>query len=167
MLSSGIINVAIGLAFIFGVTAALSSVFTELIARLLGLRGAYLLRGLRELLDSDEMTTDLTKVEGDYKAWQGIMRGSSAGVAAAGGQGAPAGKAPGRKGHAAEGPAGRIPAGEAPAAEAPAGRTAAGEIPDEKTSAGDTPAKDLAKDLARSRRPPGPCSAARSCAARG
>jgi hypothetical protein len=51
MLDSGIIDVAIGLAFVFGVTAALSSVFTELIARFLGLRGAYLLRGLRELLD--------------------------------------------------------------------------------------------------------------------
>src|SRR5215813_4394544 len=51
MLGSGIIDVAIGLAFVFGVTAALSSVFTELIARFLGLRAAYLLRGLRELLD--------------------------------------------------------------------------------------------------------------------
>jgi hypothetical protein len=51
MLGSGIIDIAIGLAFVFGVTAALSSVFTELIARFLGLRGAYLLRGLRELLD--------------------------------------------------------------------------------------------------------------------
>ena len=55
MLGSGIINVAIGLAFIFGATAALSSVFTEMIARFLGLRGAYLLRGLRELLDGDTM----------------------------------------------------------------------------------------------------------------
>ena len=150
MLSSGIINVAIGLAFIFGVTAALSSVFTELIARLLGLRGAYLLRGLRELLDSDEMTTDLTKVEGDYKAWQGIMTGGSAGEAAAGGKGAPAGKAPAGKTPAAEvpateAPAGRTPAGETPAAEAPAGRTPAGETPAAEPSAGDTPAKDLAK----------------------
>ena len=51
MLGSGIIDIAIGLAFVFGVTAALSSVFTELIARFLGLRGAYLLSGLRELLD--------------------------------------------------------------------------------------------------------------------
>ena len=51
MLGSGIIDVAIGLAFVFGVTAALSSVFTELIARFLGLRGAFLLSGLRELLD--------------------------------------------------------------------------------------------------------------------
>jgi hypothetical protein len=76
VLGSGIINVAIGLAFIFGVTAALSSVFTELIARFLGLRAAYLLRGLRELLDSGKMTTDLTKAEGDYNAWQKIMKGT-------------------------------------------------------------------------------------------
>ena len=74
MLGSGIINVAIGLAFIFGATAALSSVFTEMTARFLGLRGAYLLRGLRELLDGDTMTTVLTMAEGDYNAWQKIMK---------------------------------------------------------------------------------------------
>jgi hypothetical protein len=39
MLGSGIIDVAIGLAFVFGVMAALSSVFTELVAAFLGLRG--------------------------------------------------------------------------------------------------------------------------------
>jgi hypothetical protein len=76
MLGSGILNVAIGLAFIFGVTAALSSVFTEAIARFLGLRGAYLLRGLRELLDSGKMTVDLTMAEGDYNAWQKIAKGT-------------------------------------------------------------------------------------------
>jgi hypothetical protein len=92
MLGSGIINVAIGLAFIFGATAALSSVFTEMTARFLGLRGAYLLRGLRELLDSDAMETDLTKAEDDYTAWQEIMKGNSAKAAAAGGTGATAGE---------------------------------------------------------------------------
>lgn len=108
MLGSGIINVAIGLAFIFGVTAALSSVFTELIARFLGLRGAYLLRGLRELLDSNTMTTDLTKAEGDYNAWQKIMKGTppksppSAGPEPGPGKPQPA----------------ETPAGDAPAAEA-------------------------------------------------
>ena len=51
MLSSPIIDLAIGLTFVFGVTAALASFVTELIARLLGLRGAYLLSGLRELVD--------------------------------------------------------------------------------------------------------------------
>jgi hypothetical protein len=76
MLGSGILNVAIGLAFIFGVTAALSSVFTEAIARFLGLRGAYLLRGLRELLDSGTMTVELTKAEDDYNAWQKIAKGT-------------------------------------------------------------------------------------------
>jgi len=92
MLGSGIINVAIGLAFIFGVTAALSSVFTEAISRLLGLRAAYLLRGLRELLDSDKMEVDLAKAEDDYKAWQKIMKANSAGEASAGGTGAAAGE---------------------------------------------------------------------------
>src|SRR5215475_7517988 len=77
MLGSGIIDVAIGLAFVFGVTAALSSVFTEAISRLLGLRAAYLLRGLRELLDSDKMEVDLAKAEDDYKAWQKIMKANS------------------------------------------------------------------------------------------
>jgi hypothetical protein len=92
MLGSGIINVAIGLAFIFGATAALGSVFTEMIARFLGLRGAYLLRGLRELLDSDAMETDLTKADDDYTAWQQIMKGNSAKAAAAGGTGAATGE---------------------------------------------------------------------------
>jgi hypothetical protein len=41
--SSGTIDLAIGLTFIFGVATALSSAFTELLARLVALRGAYLL----------------------------------------------------------------------------------------------------------------------------
>jgi hypothetical protein len=92
VLGSGILNVAIGLAFIFGVTAALSSVFTEAISRFLGLRAAYLLRGLRELLDSDTMTTELTKAEGDYTAWQKIMKGNSTAAPSAGGTETPAGE---------------------------------------------------------------------------
>jgi hypothetical protein len=108
MLGSGIINVAIGLAFIFGVTAALSSVFTELIARFLGLRGAYLLRGLRELLDSNTMTTDLAKAEGDYNAWQKIMKGTPPESPP------PAGPEPGP----GKPPPAETPAGDAPAAEA-------------------------------------------------
>jgi hypothetical protein len=79
MLSSGIIDLAIGLAFVFGVMAALASVITELISRFLGLRGAYLLGGLRELLDSDQVGTDLTKVEQDYTAWKGIVSGTPTG----------------------------------------------------------------------------------------
>jgi hypothetical protein len=50
--SSGLIDLAIGMVFVFGVTAALASVFTEAAARLVGLRGAYLLVGLRELVDN-------------------------------------------------------------------------------------------------------------------
>ena len=57
----------------FGVTAALASVATELIARLIGLRGAYLLSGLRELLDGGEASTDLGQAEQDYKNMQGII----------------------------------------------------------------------------------------------
>ena len=71
--SSGIIDLAIGLTFVFGVTAALASVATEFIARLIGLRGAYLLSGLRELLDGGEASTDLGQAEQDYKNMQGII----------------------------------------------------------------------------------------------
>jgi hypothetical protein len=77
VLSSGIIDLAIGLAFIFGVTAALASMATELISRFLGLRGAYLLGGLRELLDSEQVGTDLTRAEKDYDAWKNIVTGTS------------------------------------------------------------------------------------------
>ena len=77
MLSSGIIDLAIGLVFVFGVTAALASVATELISRFLGLRGAYLLSGLRELLDSGQVETDLAKAADDYDAWKSIVTGTS------------------------------------------------------------------------------------------
>jgi hypothetical protein len=43
VLSSPVIDLAIGLTFVFGVTAAIASLLTEFIARFLGLRGAYLL----------------------------------------------------------------------------------------------------------------------------
>jgi hypothetical protein len=66
MPSSGTVDLAIGLVFVFGVTAALSSAVTELIARFLGLRGAYLLSGLRELVDSGNQVLDLTRVKTDY-----------------------------------------------------------------------------------------------------
>jgi hypothetical protein len=76
--SSGIIDLAIGLTFVFGVTAAVSSVITELIARLLGLRGAYLLTGLRELLDSGEASTDLAEAKTAYDTVQNMVRGGAA-----------------------------------------------------------------------------------------
>lgn len=73
MPSSAIIDLTIGLIFVFGVTAALASVVTELIARLIGLRGAYLLYGLRELLDSGETSTDVGKAETDYTDMKSLM----------------------------------------------------------------------------------------------
>lgn len=78
MLSSGIIDLAIGLAFVFGVTAALSSVLTELIARFLGLRGAYLLGGLRELLDAPGSHTALDDAVGNYDAMKALVEGPAA-----------------------------------------------------------------------------------------
>ncbi len=84
MLSSGIIDLAIGLAFVFGVTAALSSVFTELIARFLGLRGSYLLGGLRELLDGDGGQTALNGAVTDYNAMKNLVTGPPAVATVAG-----------------------------------------------------------------------------------
>ena len=76
MLSSGIIDLAIGLAFVFGVTAALVSVITELISRFLGLRGAYLLKGLRELLDGTGVEAVVNEADRDYDAMRGLVTGS-------------------------------------------------------------------------------------------
>jgi len=76
--SSGIIDLAIGLTFVFGVTAAASSVVTELIARFLGLRGAYLLTGLRELIDSGEASTDLAEAKTAYNTVQDMVRNGAA-----------------------------------------------------------------------------------------
>lgn len=73
MLSSPIIDLAIGLTFVFGVTAALASLLTEFIARFLGLRGAYLLSGLRELVDDAKSSTNLTYVVQDYQAMRKMM----------------------------------------------------------------------------------------------
>jgi hypothetical protein len=73
VLSSGIIDLAIGLVFIFGVTAALCSVITELISRFLGLRGAYLLLGLRELLDSSTTAVVLSQADSDFAKARDIV----------------------------------------------------------------------------------------------
>ncbi len=78
MLSSPIIDLAIGLTFVFGVTAALASLVTEMIARLIGMRGAYLLSGLRELVDGSDASTDLGDVENDYETMQGLIRNGPA-----------------------------------------------------------------------------------------
>jgi len=77
MLSSGIIDLAIGLAFIFGVTAALASVITEMIARFLGLRGAYLLAGLRELVDDPGKSVVLDNAAADFRNARDVVTGDS------------------------------------------------------------------------------------------
>jgi hypothetical protein len=76
MLGSGILDLAIGLAFVFGVTAALASVITELISRFLGLRGAYLLRGLRELLDGPGGATVVNEAGRDFAAMRDLVNGT-------------------------------------------------------------------------------------------
>jgi hypothetical protein len=78
VLSSPIIDLAIGLTFVFGVTAAFASLVTELIARFIGLRAAYLLSGLRELVDGGDSSTDLTDVTGDYQAMRNLIQPGSA-----------------------------------------------------------------------------------------
>jgi hypothetical protein len=78
VLSSPIIDLAIGLVFVFGVAAALASVVTELITRFIGLRGAYLLTGLRELVDSGKVSTDLNHVEDDYATVTSLVESKTA-----------------------------------------------------------------------------------------
>jgi nucleoid-associated protein YgaU len=138
MLGSGIIDIAIGLAFVFGVTAALSSVFTELIARFLGLRGAYLLSGLRELLDGTGGQTPGTGSQTalkdsikNYEAMKDLMQppvraaaGRAKPVAPAA---APAAAAPAAVAQAAA----AAPAAAAPAATAPAAAAEEDTAPDE------------------------------------
>jgi len=51
--SSLVLQTAIGLIFVFGITAAAVSAVTEIVSRFLGLRGEYLLRGVRTLVDTD------------------------------------------------------------------------------------------------------------------
>jgi hypothetical protein len=84
MLSSGVIDLAVGLTIAFGIVTVLASVGTELIARLLGLRGVYLLRGLRALLDGDGAETDLTTAQSDYDALSVLVRQGQIGDATAG-----------------------------------------------------------------------------------
>jgi hypothetical protein len=82
MPSSGIIDLSIGIAFVFGVTAALSSVGTELIARFLGLRGAYLLVGLRELLDGENTIINLGDAKANFDNLTTLMKNAPAPPAA-------------------------------------------------------------------------------------
>jgi hypothetical protein len=62
-----ILSVAIGLVFTFAVLAAVTSIVTEGIARFLGLRGEYLLRGLRMMLDG----------EGDFALFEWLRKTKS------------------------------------------------------------------------------------------
>lgn len=50
-MSSLVLQTAIGLTFVFGITAAAVSAVTELVSRFLGLRAEYLLRGVRTMVD--------------------------------------------------------------------------------------------------------------------
>ena len=74
MLSSPIIDLAIGLIFVFGVTAAFASFVTELVARFTGLRAAYLLSGLRELVDGGGSSTKLVNMTADYDAMRELIQ---------------------------------------------------------------------------------------------
>jgi hypothetical protein len=127
VLGSGIIDVAIGLAFVFGVTAALSSVFTELVSRFLGLRGAFLLSGLRELLDGTGGQTALKDAINNYQAMKGLMEPPARPAAAKAKPAAtPAAALAAATPAAATPPATAIPAAAAtPAATATAGAAAA------------------------------------------
>lgn len=65
---SNVLDTAIGLFFVFALTAGLASVVTELIARFTGLRAAYLLQGLRELVGEDG-SVRLKKAGDAYREW--------------------------------------------------------------------------------------------------
>jgi hypothetical protein len=82
MPNSGVIDLAIGIAFVFAVTAAISSVITELIARFLGLRGAYLLLGLRELLDGKNTLVNLDVQVSDFSAFRDLINNAPPAAAA-------------------------------------------------------------------------------------
>src|SRR3954463_4464035 len=58
-MDSLILETVIGLVFVFGVFSALVSVLTESVSRFVGLRGEYLLRGIRTLVDG-KSTFDLS-----------------------------------------------------------------------------------------------------------
>jgi len=72
---SGIIELAIGLVIVFGVASALTATATEAVVRLRGLRGAFLLRGLYELLDGSHSSTVLGPVEHGYRQVTALITG--------------------------------------------------------------------------------------------
>jgi hypothetical protein len=132
MLSSPIIDLAIGLTFVFGVTAAFASLATELIARLIGLRGAYLLSGFRELVDGGNSSTVLVDMAADYSAMRELMQGGSTSSEP---------PPPAQTSSAGPSPAGPSPAGPSPAGPSPAGPSPAGPSPAGPSPAGPSPAE--------------------------
>jgi hypothetical protein len=69
-MDSPVIEVAIGLVLAFALVAGLSSVITELVARFLGLRARFLLLGLRELLDAEDVATvELQRAEQAFESF--------------------------------------------------------------------------------------------------
>ncbi len=52
-MDSLVVETALGIIFIFATFALLISILTELVSRFIGLRGEYLLRGIRSLVDAD------------------------------------------------------------------------------------------------------------------
>ena len=52
-MDSLVLDTVIGVVFVFATFAVLISLVTELVSRFIGLRGEYLMRGLRSLLDSN------------------------------------------------------------------------------------------------------------------
>jgi hypothetical protein len=75
-MNSLIVGVAIGLVFLFAVFAALTSMLTEAVARFLGLRGAFLLRGIRALVDGQ--TSGMPEVSALGRIWALERGGGSA-----------------------------------------------------------------------------------------
>lgn len=67
-MDSLVLQTAIGLVFVFATFSALVSVLTEAVSRLIGLRGEYLMRGIRSLLDG-QSTFELR--------WSDLFRRSS------------------------------------------------------------------------------------------
>ncbi|HKA97159.1 MAG TPA: hypothetical protein VKD66_12910, partial [Streptosporangiaceae bacterium] len=59
-----VLQTAIGLVFIFGITAAAVSAVTEAVSRFVGLRAEYLLRGVRTMVDG----------QSDFRlSWRSVM----------------------------------------------------------------------------------------------
>ena len=74
MPDSLILDVVIGLVFVFALMAFLAAGITELISRVLGLRADYLLRGLRSLVDGDANVAGAANTaKQEYDAWQALL----------------------------------------------------------------------------------------------